>query len=87
MPIDKYKAYERTVNMPAGSVIEITPDDTVDLEFVTIALNVATAGSVRVTTLDGDVTDVFLAAGIAFPIRVTRVWANGTSATGIRGLS
>ncbi len=72
---------------PAVTLFDIMPDDNADLAHVTIALNVATPGTVRVTTVDGSVSDVTLAPGNAFPLRARRVWLTGTSATGIRGLA
>lgn len=71
---------------PAVSVFDITPDDGADLAQMTTALNVATPGTVRVTTEDGSVSDVTIHPGQSFPIRAARVWLTGTSATGIRGL-
>jgi hypothetical protein len=44
-------------------------------------------GVVRVTPLAGGTADVFIDAGVVFPLRVSRVWATGTTATGICGLS
>ena len=72
---------------PAVTLFDITPDDGADLAQVTIALNVATPGTVRLTTLDNSVTDVTIWPGHAFPVRAKRVWQTGTSATGIRGLA
>lgn len=86
MPVDKFAGFTQTPADPARSIIDVSPSDTTDLSDVTNALNVATPGTVRVTTLDGSVTDVSIAPGYAFPLRVTRVWATGTTATGIRGL-
>ena len=71
---------------PAIRIFEITPDDDSDLAHVTIALNVATPGAVRVTTEDGSTSDVMVHPGDAFPLRARRVWATGTTATGLRGL-
>jgi len=86
MAEDTFASFARTPDSPATSVAEIVPDDASDLPRVTLGLNVATPGIVRVTTLSGAVADVHVAAGVAFPIRVERVWATGTTATGIRGL-
>lgn len=71
---------------PAVSVFDITPSDSTDLAQPTTALNVATPGTVRVTTTDGSVANVHIHPGQAFPIRATRVWLTDTTATGIRGL-
>ena len=77
----------RTPSEPAISVFDITPDDVADLVQVTTGLNVATPGTVRVTTVDGSVSDVLIHPGQVFPVRARRVWLTGTSATGIRGLA
>lgn len=71
---------------PAVSVFDITPDDSTDLSRSTTALNVATPGTVRITTVDGSTADLTLRPGEAFPVQARRVWQTGTSATGIRGL-
>lgn len=83
---DVFANRHRRPGDPAIAVFEITPDDGADLAQVTLALNVATPGTVRVTTLDGSTSDVSIHPGRAFPIRARRVWATGTTATGLRGL-
>lgn len=81
-----HSTMQRRPSDPAITVFDITPDDGADLAHVTSALNVATPGTVRVTTLDGSVADLSIHPGQAFPLRARRVWQTGTSATGIRGL-
>ena len=76
----------RTPSDPAVTVFDIVPNDGADLPHVTTALNVTNPGTVRVTTADGSVADVTIHPGHAFPIRASRVWLTGTTATGIRGL-
>ena len=83
---DAFAARHRSPSDPAFRVFEITPDDGTDLAEVTTALNVATPGTVRVTTADGSVADVSVHPGQAFPVRASRVWLTGTTATGIRGM-
>ena len=83
---DVFANRHRRPGDPAIAVFEITPDDGADLAQVTLALNVATPGTVRVTTLDGSTSDVSIHPGAPFPIRARRVWATGTTATGLRGL-
>ena len=84
---DAFATRTRKPSDPSTTVFEITPDDATDLHRATLALNVQTAGRVRVTTIDGSVSDVTLRPGEAFPLRVRRVWATGTTATGLRGLA
>lgn len=72
---------------PAITIFDITPDDGKDLMQSTTALNVATPGTVRITTVDGSTSDITVHPGVAFPVRARRVWLTGTSATGLRGLT
>lgn len=83
---DAFAGHQTGLESPAVRIAEITPDDATDLARPCRALNVAAAGTVRVTTIEGDTGTVFVAAGGAFPIRATRVWATGTTATGIVAL-
>lgn len=78
---------QRRPSDPAVTVFDITPNDATDLSRVTTALNVATPGSVRITTIDGSTADLSIRPGEAFPVQARRVWQTGTSATGIRGLA
>lgn len=71
---------------PAVTIFDITPDDASDLARTTTALNVATPGTVRVTTEDGSIADITIHPGQAFPVQARRVWLTGTTATGLRGL-
>ena len=71
---------------PAIALFDIVPNDGADLAQVTTAINVATPGKIRVTTVDGSTSDVSISPGQLFPIRARRVWLSGTTATGIRGL-
>lgn len=86
MAEDKFASYPHAPGNPATTIIEIDPNDATDLPEVSAALNVATPGTVRVTTKAGTTGTIFIAAGVVFPIRVTRVWETGTSATGICAL-
>ena len=70
---------------PAFPATEVARDDATDLPSPTIALAVASPGTVRITAIDGSVGDVTIAPGQAFPLRIIRVWATGTSVTGIVG--
>ena len=84
---DPFSDRHRRASDPAITIFEIVPDDAEDLATFTTALNVATPGIVRVTTVDGSTSDVSIHPGQPFPIRARRVWHSGTSATGIRGLA
>jgi hypothetical protein len=86
MTKDKFATYPDAPGMPASTLVEVVPDDGSDLPQLLSGLNVATPGTVRVTTKDGSIGTVFVEAGTVFPLRVRRIWATDTTATGIRGL-
>lgn len=81
MPIlDDFKGYSPSMQSPVTHAVGITTDDTADLGHLTRALYVGTGGDVRVTIADGStVTFVNMVQGW-HPIRVSRVWATGTTA-------
>lgn len=87
MVIDNFDEFTTSHTSPTTKLEVVTPDDATDINVMTRALNVATSGTVQVTTADGQTASVYITAGILFPIRVQRIWATGTTATGIRGLS
>jgi hypothetical protein len=72
-------------SMPAEDCFPITTSDSVDLEVNTRALVIAVGGAVKFTTESGQTRTCTFPAGV-IPIRVSRVWATGTTATGISGL-
>lgn len=68
---------------PITGAFAITPSDAADLAEVTLNLYVSTAGAVKATMFDGSVvTYANLAAG-RHPLRIKRLWATGTTATGL----
>jgi len=75
-----------SLQSPALAIEEIVPDDVAELTYVTRALNVSASGIIRMETINGSIGDVFVGAGVAFPIRARRIFATGTTASGIRGL-
>ena len=73
--------------IPAEEYNGITPSDGTALVKPTRAVYVGVSGDLRVDSMDGNqVTFVGLAAGMVHPIRCTRVYATGTTATGIIGI-
>lgn len=83
---DPFESHAEGLESPPSHLSAIVPTDGSDLSQAVRAINVATTGSVRVTTVEGDTATLHVAAGIPFPIRARRIWASGTSATGIVGL-
>lgn len=80
---DAFETFSSGMESPPSRINGITPNDGEDLENASRAINVATSGTVRVTTVFGDTETLYVAAGIAFPIRAERIWATGTTATDI----
>ena len=73
---------------PSVSVVLITPDDDNALEQAIMAISFAVAGDLRIETARGDVVTIpadALAAGMQHPIQIKKVFATGTTATGIVG--
>ncbi len=72
----------------ADSVVLVSPDNSNDLPAVIRGISFATAGALKITTLDGTTTTIpsgALAAGIIHPITIKRVWSTGTTAANIVG--
>ncbi len=83
---DIFESYSAGLESPATQAYAVTPDDGADLPMACRALNVATGGTIRITTVGGDTTTITVGQGNAFPLRCQRVWATGTTATGIVAL-
>lgn len=72
---------------PAQSAQPITPSDTTVLDDATRALFVSGAGNLTVLMMDGQqVTFTAVLAGTILPVRVTKVFQTGTTATNIVAL-
>lgn len=64
----------------------ITPSDTVDLLYPGVVIQCDAGGAVKVTGENGMVDTVTLLSGVSSTFKVRRVWATGTTATGIHGI-
>ena len=85
--MDQFKDHAQSLESPAMRLTTIVPNDDAVLAFVTRAVAVETAGHLQVVTAAGDSGRIYIAAGVPFPIRVVKVMATGTTATGIVGLA
>lgn len=79
------KGRQRTDYGTANDYFAVTPNDAADLPVEAAALVLAVGGDVVVTKPNGDTATLTLPAG-QFNGRVVRVWATGTTATGITAL-
>lgn len=84
---DSFHEQRVELTSPCNNGFSIVPSDAVDLSRTTRGIYVGSSGDLNVTTKGGDtVTLKNLAAGIVHPLRVSRVWATGTTATDIVGV-
>lgn len=80
-----YEVSSDVAQDPADHAAVVTPSDSTDLAVFPSALMVASEGDLRVTTRGGQTITMTVPAGI-IPLRVQRVFATGTTATGITAL-
>lgn len=63
----------------------ITPSDSVDLTKPVRGVSITVSGTIKITKYDGSTDTLTFPAGGPFPMRAQRVWATGTTATGLVG--
>lgn len=83
--MDDFSNFAPTLTSPAEHAQAITPSDTADT-FVSRGVMAATAGVIRVTLAgmaDGTSVNLTVAATLIYPLRIKRIWATGTTATGV----
>ena len=84
---DQHSSFVEGLTSPADNAAAVTPNDSTDLAFTSRALYVGGAGNIVVTMAGGgDVTFTAVPAGSILPVRVARVKATSTTATGIINL-
>jgi hypothetical protein len=84
---DRFASHTPSLTGPASTGFPITPDDTMALPETTRALYVGGGGSLAVEMASGAVlTFEGVTDGMLLPLRVSRVRASGTTASGIIGL-
>lgn len=84
---DDFKTHQTGLESPAEAGAAIVPSDSEPLAKVTRAVYVGGAGNLHVVLLSGDtVTLIGALPGVIYPLRVEKVLATGTTATGLVGL-
>lgn len=87
MAKDIFSGRAGSVTGPAERLAPVAPDDGADLPFgLTRSIYVGGAGALSVVDRHGQTVDIVSAAGQYHPIRVARVRATGTTATGVIAL-
>ena len=71
----------------ATDLIPVTPDDEADLAKAARALRVGSGGTLRVTTLAGNVRNTSVEDGEVLLVAVSRVHATGTTASDIEAMT
>lgn len=85
---DSFASHTSSLNSPASSADPITPADGGTLPRSTRALYVGQGGDLRVRMVGGDIVTLGnVQGGAIYPIRIDRVYATGTTAGGLVGLS
>lgn len=67
-------------------LVPITPNDDTDLDLFARAIRVGGAGTLRITTLRGNVRNTSVAAGELLLVGARRVHETGTTATGLEAI-
>lgn len=75
-----------TVQGQAYDGVDVTPNDSTDLVRHARGVYCTGAGTIKVTMAGGTDLTFTAAAGQFLPIEVSRIWATGTTATGIIAL-
>ena len=85
---DAFANHTVGLTAPATRPEAITPNDDAELTRATRGLYVGQTGNVRFQSVTGDVvTMANMQGGILYPVRITKVFATGTTATDLVGLS
>ncbi len=84
---DLFQFLTAGLESPAGDAFDITPSDVTDLESITRGIYCGIDGDLHVIMKSGrEVTFKNLAGGMAHGMRVSKVFATGTTVTDILGL-
>lgn len=84
MATDNHTNEYKNVSSP-GTPFNITPSDSADLDYLTKAIYVETAGDVKIDDAGGNAITLTLGVGW-HPIRVAKVYSTGTTASNLIGL-
>lgn len=80
--IDPHKSTFLDTSFPENGMA-VTPDDDNDLPFLPLAVRFNTAGTVRVMLKNDVALDLDVMGSEVLPFRIKRIFATGTTATGI----
>jgi hypothetical protein len=84
--IDDFGGLQPGASSDISHLAVVTPDDANDLPHVTRSIYLGAVGAVKVTMLGGETVVIpsgLLSANAGHRIRISRIWATGTTATPI----
>lgn len=85
--VDTFALYLDSLDSPAENAAAVTPNDGADLTTATRYVYIGGAGAMKVDMVGGQtVTFTGLLAGNVYRLRVTRIYATGTTVTNIVAL-
>ena len=83
---DPYASYASWAPGTVNNAAVVVPSDTADLPIVATMLGIGVGGLIKVTTAGGQTVSLTVTPMYLVPVRVVRVWATGTTASGIVAL-
>jgi hypothetical protein len=87
MPTDQYNGMLQDLKAPLINGVAVTASDSVDLPNISRVISVNVSGLVTYTYAGAGEgaagVQVYMVAGAFYPIRATRIWNTGTTASGI----
>jgi hypothetical protein len=84
---DRFQNTAPSLSGPASHGFSVTPSDSALLSETTRGLYVGTSGDIAALTVSGaSITLPSVPAGSLLPLRLTKIMATGTTASGIVGL-
>ncbi len=84
---DTFKSLATSLSSPATGAASISPSNNSDLAQVTRAIYVGGPGRMTAILADGaEITFENMAAGMIYPLRVSRIKSTNTTATGLVAL-
>ncbi len=77
---------DQSSQFTALDLVPVTPSDSVDLLVNARAIRAQGAGTLRLTTISGNLRNTNIAAGEVLLVGASRIHAAGTTATGIEAM-
>lgn len=84
---DNFAGNASGLDSPAHDAFTPAQSDSVDMAIATRAIYVGVSGDIKLNTVGGEtVTFVGVPQGTFLPVRASRIWSTGTTATSLVGM-